>query len=149
MARKDTLTCLEKRDLLNKSAVSMDTLVDWGERYEAMDLDHDAADFYERAKAPEALGRLLEKAVDSSDVFLFKRLCRLLDRKVSREEWIDLAKKAEDQGKYRFAADAYRQGDDEESAIRVLDKAVAGPLEAPSPVVEETEVAQRHTSSPP
>jgi len=141
MASKDTLSCMEKGDLLNKPVASMDALVDWGERYEAMDMDHDATDFYERANDREGLSRLLKKAVESSDVFLFKRLCRLLGRNVSREEWLDLAKRAEDQGKYRFAADAYRQGGDEDSAVRVFDVAVSAPLEAPSPVVEETEVA--------
>ncbi len=60
MAKKYDLGCLEKRDLLNETAVSVETLRSWGEHYEEVGSLYDALDFYEKAGAEEAFARLLE-----------------------------------------------------------------------------------------
>jgi tetratricopeptide (TPR) repeat protein len=122
---KGMLGCLEKRDLLNRAAVSVDTLLQWGEQYEQAGLIFDALDFYEKAKAQEQLHRLLEIAGREGNAFLLARASRALGREPSREEWISLAKSAEAAGKYAFAAEAYRKAEDEEQAERCSSLAFA------------------------
>ena len=140
MAKNDKLSCLEKRDLLNQTAVSIDTLVKWGEQYEAMSLVHDAVDFFEKAHARESLERLLGNALEDADVFLFKRLCRLLDREIQREEWLHLATDAEARGKYRFAAEAYRSAGDDDMADVLLNRANAETPKVAAPRGGESEI---------
>jgi tetratricopeptide (TPR) repeat protein len=141
MAKNGKLSCLEKRDLLNQAAVSIETLVRWGEQYEAMGLVHDAVDFFEKAHAREALERLLPIAREEGDLFLFKRLCRFLSREITRDEWLQLAAKAEEQGKIRFAAEAYRSAGDEDMAGALLNRASARAPEAAGSRAEEVELA--------
>ena len=141
MAKNSTLSCLEKRDLLNQAAVSIDTLVRWGEQYEAMGLVHDAVDFFAKAHASEAIERLLPIALEEGDLFLFKRLCRFLGREITRDEWLQLAAKAEEQGKFRFAAEAYRSAGDEDMAGALLNRASVQTLEAAGSRAEEVEIA--------
>ena len=62
MGKDALLSCLDKRELLNQSPISVAKLVDWGEQYEEAGLVHDALDFYERAGASEAMEKLLRTA---------------------------------------------------------------------------------------
>lgn len=109
MAKKRELSCLIKRDLLNQPVASVENLLSWGQQYEEQGLLHDAVEFYEKAQAKEALLRLLEVAREEGDTFLFKRVNRILKREPTREEWLSLAKQAEQSGKEAFAADAQVQ----------------------------------------
>ncbi len=111
MARGRRLSCLEKRNLLNRSAVSVAELVEWGKRYEEMELVHDALDFYERANAEEDLCRLLGRALDDGDYFLLKRVCTVLKRHPSEQELLKVAERGEQLGKERFAQQAREQLD--------------------------------------
>jgi tetratricopeptide (TPR) repeat protein len=117
MARKEWLSCLEKRDLLNQSAVSVEALIRWGEHYEREGLVHDAVDFYEKANAREPLARMRENALQSGDYFLCLRVCRVLGCENQREEWLALARRAEELGKFAFAAQAYRRAGEEDRAL--------------------------------
>lgn len=137
MARRGNLNCLEKRDLLNQSAASVESLMKWGEHYESMGLVHDAVDFYAKANAREVLERLLENELKDCDVFLIRRLSRFLNREVNREEWLDVAKRSEEQEKFRFAAEAYRLGGDEDAAVRAQSGSKSGLSEVSPPAVEE------------
>jgi tetratricopeptide (TPR) repeat protein len=112
------LSCLEKRDLLNRAAVSVNSLLEWGEFYEQSGLIFDAVDFYEKAKAVEPLNRLLKEAEAEGNAFLFNRVSRALGHEPSREEWLSLAKNAESQGKFAFAAEAYTKAGESEPAQR-------------------------------
>jgi hypothetical protein len=116
MAQKESLSCLAKRDLLNQSAVSLENLISWGNHYEQLGLLHDAVNFYEKAKATDALGELLKIAQEEGDTFLFKRINRILNREPDRQEWLALANQAERLGKEAFAAEAFRQVNTEEGA---------------------------------
>lgn len=118
MARKNGLNCLEKRDLLNQSAVSVETLLHWGRYFEESGLLYDAVDFYEKANAKEAFARLFKEALEDGNVFLFKRLCHLTGHEPGRDEWVLIARRAEESGKYAFAAEAYRQCGENELADR-------------------------------
>lgn len=105
---RGTLNCLEKRDLLNQTPVSVEMLRQWGERYEKQGLVHDAVDFYEKAGAREALRGLLEHARETGDYFLFSRICRVLGEEPDEKDWLMVARQAETLGKHACAAQVYR-----------------------------------------
>lgn len=106
MAGMKRMSCLEKRSLLNRSAVSVDELIAGGRFYEEQGLVHDAVDFYERAEATEELQRLIDSALEDGDFFLFNRLNRLLKRSPREDEWRRLAMRAKELGKDGFAEQA-------------------------------------------
>jgi tetratricopeptide (TPR) repeat protein len=118
MAKGEKLTCLEKRDLLNQSAVSIQTLFQWGQVYQESGLLNEAVDFYEKTNAKEPLSGLLKIVLEDGDVFLFKRICRILGYEPDAAEWLPLAKKAEEGGKFAFAAEAFRLAGKEDAAGR-------------------------------
>ena len=103
---RDLLSCLEKRDLLNQSPVSVSKLMEWGKDYEEAGFPHDAADFYERAGGSEALERLLDLAVSEGDAFLFGRTLKALGREAAKEQWAAVAKRAGELGKLTLAGQA-------------------------------------------
>ena len=118
MARKDSLSCLDKRDLLNQPAASIETLSYWGQKFEEAGSVFDAVDFYVKANQREALDRLLKSALEEGDAFLYKQIGRALKFEPSPQEWLVLAKRAEELGKFAFAAQACRQAGEEEQAER-------------------------------
>ena len=124
MGNDSLLSCLEKRDLLNQPAASVDTLMQWGDRFLEAGFVYDAVNFYEKAGAREALMRLLEMARNDGDVFLLRRLCALLGREPSADEWLAVAEQAERQGKDQFAWKGYLgagdQGRSDEVQARVF-----------------------------
>jgi hypothetical protein len=110
MAKRYDLGCLEKREILNEAVTAREVLLSWGEHYEEVGSLYDAVDFYEKADAGDALSRLLKKAQDMGNLFLFRRICRILGHDPDRDEWLLLAKRAEELGKLAFAAEAKRLG---------------------------------------
>jgi hypothetical protein len=116
MAERELLTCLEKRELLNESVVSVDKLLEWGRRYEEAGFIYDAVDFYEKAGAREELARLLEDAKPEGNVFLVNRLCKFLKVELTNQEWLAIGEEAERVGKSTFAAEGFRRGGKETPA---------------------------------
>lgn len=110
MAGRELLTCLEKRELLNESVVSVDRLLEWGRRYEEAGFIYDAVDFYEKAGAREDLVRLLDEAKSEGNLFLVNRLCKILNTELTSQEWLAIGEEAERAGKLTFAEEAYRRG---------------------------------------
>jgi hypothetical protein len=110
VARTNLLSCLEKRDLLNQSAVSINRLLEWGAVYEEADLINDAIDFYERANAAEPLEKLLSIAREEGDAFVYGRILKALNREATPQEWISLGEKAAEFGKHAFAQEAFKRG---------------------------------------
>lgn len=103
MGNRNGLSCLEKREWLNRSAVAVDELMAKGRALEEAGLIHDAVDFYEKAQARRELERLVSLAVDEGDAFLFLRLHRILKTDPSAEQWKTLAQRAEALGKTLYA----------------------------------------------
>lgn len=120
------LSSLEKRDLLNRSAVAVSRLVQWGDQYREAGLLNDAIDFYERANDSEALEALRETISEQGDVFLYGRILKALGREASPQEWIDIGEKARGLGKFAFAREAFKRGGLEE-AEEEKPEAAAGP----------------------
>ncbi len=110
MKRSNLLTCLEKRDMLNRSAVPVDRLTEWGRRYEEEGQINDAIDFYAKASATDALEKLLPLAHQDGDTFVYGRIVKAIGREVSAEEWISLGKRAAGLGKEAFAREAFKRG---------------------------------------
>ncbi|MCE5245265.1 MAG: hypothetical protein ABFD98_12135 [Syntrophobacteraceae bacterium] len=110
MSRKSLLGCLEKRDLLNRAAVAVETLISEGKEFEEAGQLSDAIDFYEKARDHESLTRILEIAREEADVFLLGRIGRILNAPLQADEWLAVAERAEKLGKQAFAAEAYRRG---------------------------------------
>jgi hypothetical protein len=110
VGKANLLACLEKRDLLNQSAVSVGELLEWGARYEEEGLLSDAVEFYERASSAEHLERLLLLAREEGDAFLYGRILKALGRESAPEEWIALGRKAEELGKEAYARQAFNRG---------------------------------------
>lgn len=108
MPKKVDLSCLEKREMLNDAGASSAMLLSWGEHYEEVGSLYDAVDFYEKAEARDALSRLLGRAREEGNVFLFRRLVRLLGLDPGLDELTALARRAEELGKLAFAAEATR-----------------------------------------
>lgn len=95
--------------MLNRTAVSVDELCARAHALEEAGLIHDAVDFYEKAQAWSEIERLIPVAVEEGDAFLFSRLCRLLQRDPSAEQWRALAARAEALGKTLYAQRALQQ----------------------------------------
>jgi hypothetical protein len=108
MAVKELLTCLEKRELLNESVVSVDKLLEWGQRFEEAGLIYDAVNFFEKAGARDDLARLLDEAKSEGNLFLVNRLCKALKTELTKQEWLAIGEEAERAGKLTFATEAYR-----------------------------------------
>lgn len=110
MGKSDLLTCLEKRDMLNRSAVSVDQLLKWGRLYEEEGLINDAIDFYEKANSSESLENLLSLSLVEGDAFNYARIMKALGRQAPADEWIALGKRAAELGKDAFAREAFKRG---------------------------------------
>ncbi len=110
MSRQEILSCLEKRDLLNQPAVAVDKLLHWGRVFEEAEMLSDALDFFEKADSRDDLLRLFARAREEGDLFLFRRLAKALNHEPTSDEWLSLARRAEEIGKTAFALEAYRSG---------------------------------------
>lgn len=110
MGKTGLLTCLEKRDLLNRSAVSVDQLLKWGRLYEEEGLINDAIDFYEKANSTESLENLLSLSLSEGDTFNYTRILKALGRQAPADEWISIGKRAAELGKDAFAREAFKRG---------------------------------------
>lgn len=106
MSPRGSLSCLDKREMLNRAASSMDSLLEWGKYYEEEAQPSDAIDFYARAGATKELERLIPSVIEDGDLFLLNRLCRELKRVPTGAELTAVAERARELGKLRFAEDA-------------------------------------------
>jgi len=102
--------CLNKRDLLNSDRSDPARCVQLGNAYLEEGRISDAIDFFEKARDREGLDRLLERCLGDGDVFLFRKVAKILDLSPGPEEWIKLGDRALSLGKLHFARAAYGQG---------------------------------------
>jgi len=109
MKKLGILPYLKKRDILNDPEADSQRLKKLGDTYISLDLLHDALDFYEKAKDLSGIETIFEKALEEGDFFLVKQTTKILGKSLSNEEWLKLAKNAEEKGKFFFALEAYRE----------------------------------------
>ncbi len=108
MAKHDTLSCLQKRDILNRAAASTASLLGYGEGMERSGLLHDALSFYEKAGARDAIARLRDVAAQDGDLFLYRCACRALGEEPTPDQWAAVGRRAAELGKTSFAREAAR-----------------------------------------
>jgi hypothetical protein len=68
---------------------------------------NDALDFFEKAQHFEGVSKIKDLAIQSGDLFLYKRCCNILKTKESNKELLELAEKAISSGKVSFASQVY------------------------------------------
>jgi hypothetical protein len=119
LTMKELLSCLDKRDLLNKPSASVESLVDWGQGYLEAGFVYDAVDFFEKAGAQEPLRKLLELAQVEGDVFLLRRIHAILGQEPPTAVSLAVAEQAESLGKTLFAIKAYAHAGAADKAIQL------------------------------
>lgn len=119
MASKKLLSCLKKRDLLNRDRVDKSELIMLGESYLQEGLLSDCIDFFEKAEHFEGLSQLRERCAAEGDYFLYNRLGKILEDPPSSEELTKLGDDALGLGKLLFARSAYQEADNHEKAAQV------------------------------
>ena len=113
---KKLVNCLKKRDILNTNGIDTDVLVRHGNTFFEMELYNDAIDFFEKAGYEEGLKKIKELAIESGDLFLYRRCCRALNTGEEKGEMKELAENAKEAGKLMFASQAYSALGEKEKA---------------------------------
>jgi len=106
-SKNSLLTCLKKRDILNRDEIDSQALVDYGSRYLRFELLNDALDFFEKAQHSEGISKIKDLAIQSGDLFLYKRCCSILGTRENKKELLELAERAISYGKMSFASQVY------------------------------------------
>jgi hypothetical protein len=119
--------CLKKRDLLNSVRSDPAHFVQLGTAYLEEGRISDAIEFFEKAGYREGLDRLLERCLEDGDVFLFRKVARILDLSPGPGQWLKLGDRALSLGKLHSARVAYGQGDAPEKVAQV-ERLLADPL---------------------
>ncbi len=102
-----TLTYLEKRRLLNSNEIDRDTLAGYGNFYLEGGMINDALDFFEKAGIEEGLKKIRQLSLEEGDVFVFKRVNKMLGMKILDEQWNEIGNRALERGKFLYAAMAF------------------------------------------
>ena len=119
--------CLKKLDLLNSDRSDPAHCVELGTVYLEEGRISDALEFFEKAGHREGLDRLAERCLDDGDVFLFRKVAKILDVSPGPDQWIKLGDRALSLGKVHFARAAYREGDAPEK-VQQVERLVSDPL---------------------
>ncbi|HVO83978.1 MAG TPA: hypothetical protein VMU60_06105 [Syntrophobacteria bacterium] len=127
MSGKKVLGCLKKRDLLNSDRSDPAHCVELGTVYLEEGRISDALEFFEKAGHREGLDRLTERCLDEGDVFLFRRVAKILDLSPRPDQWLRLGDRALSLGKLHFARAAYQEGGAPEKLAQV-ERLLSDPL---------------------
>jgi tetratricopeptide (TPR) repeat protein len=119
--------CLKKRDLLNSDRSDPAHCVELGTAYLEEGRISDAIEFFEKAPHREGLDRLIERCLDDGDVFLFRKVAKILDLSPGPDQWLKLGDRALSLGKLHFARAAYREGAAPEKLAQV-ERLLSDPL---------------------
>jgi hypothetical protein len=117
-ARRKLLPCLAKRDLLNDSGAPSKVLIEEGEAFLQNEWLQDALELFGKAGYKEGIGRILDRAVEAGDFFLAKAAADRLGEPLAPAQWSTVGQKALEDGKVRFALNAFRQAEDAEGVKR-------------------------------
>jgi hypothetical protein len=112
---------LKKRRLLNERELRPELCREYGEKFLALDWWEDALEFFLKASDAEGLEKIKNHCLETGDAYLLARLGVRQEPKI----WRQVAERALDLGKLRFARRAYEQaGDPDKTAM--LDGLIAG-----------------------
>ena len=107
--------CLKKRRLLNDPDLRPEAGKEYGEKFLALGWWQDALEFFQKAGDAPGLEKIKTHCLETGDAFLLSRLGLPQDPKT----WRQVAEKALDQGKFRFARRAYELAGDPDKAAMV------------------------------
>ena len=127
MPRKGLLGCLKKRDLLNSDRSDPTQFVQLGTTYLEEGRISDAIEFFEKARHRAELDSLLERCLEEGDIFLYRKVARILGVSPGPDQWIKLGDRALSLGKLYFAHSAYREAGSPEKLAQ-LERLLSGPL---------------------
>ena len=127
MPRKGLLGCLKKRDLLNSDRSDPTQFVQLGTTYLEEGRISDAIEFFEKARHRAELDSLLERCLEEGDIFLYRKVARILGVSPGPDQWIKLGDRALSLGKLYFAQSAYREAGSPEKLAQV-ERLLSGPL---------------------
>ena len=116
---KGLLGCLKRRDLLNSDRGNPAHFVQVGTTYLEEGRISDAIDLFEKARHQDGLDRLLGRCLDDGDVFLYRKIARILGVFPGPDQWIKLGDRALSLGKLYFARSAYREAGSPEKLAQV------------------------------
>jgi hypothetical protein len=119
LARRKLLSCLKKRDLLNRDNVESSKLLDLGKLHFQEDRLSDAIDFFEKSQYREGLEQLKARCLEEGDYFLYQRLVKIMQLSSEPGDWIKLGDAALSRGKLYFARSAYQQANHKEKLAQV------------------------------
>jgi len=98
----------EKQKLIYLSPTPTESLIKYGDMFFDGGRYDDAIDFYEKANYKTGLQKIANLAIEEGDLFLYKRVYRLLgEEQISSEIANRIGIKALDSGKYSFAKKAF------------------------------------------
>lgn len=98
----------EKQKIIYSSQASRESLIKYGDDFFENKRYDDAVDFYEKANYGEGLQEIANLAVEEGDLFLYKRVYRILGiEQISPDIANEIGLKAQDLGKYFFARKAF------------------------------------------
>ena len=127
MSVKRLLGCLKKRDLLNSDRSDSAHFVQLGTAYLEEGRVSDAIDFFEKARDGAQLDSLLERCLEDGDVFLYRKVARILGVTPGPDQWLKVGDRALSLGKLYFAQSAYREAGSPEKLAQV-ERLLSGPL---------------------
>lgn len=113
--------CLKKRRLLNDPELRPEVCKEYAEKFLALGWWQDALEFFQKAGDAQGLEQIKSHCLETGDAFLLGRLGLSQDPAT----WRQVAEKALDQGKLRFARRAFELAGDADKAAMV-DGLIAG-----------------------
>lgn len=102
-AKLDTIS---RRKILNDTSADPARLSPLAREFADQGFLSDAVDFFDKGKDSEGLTGLLDKAVAEGDLFLVRRITKILGRKPERDLLLSVAENADKLGKTLFAGQA-------------------------------------------
>jgi tetratricopeptide (TPR) repeat protein len=112
---KGTPGCLKKRRLLNEKELRPELCREYAEKFLALGWWEDALEFFQKAGEAQGLEKIKNHCLETGDAYLLGRLGGGQDP----ETWRQLAERALDLGKLRFARRAYEQAGDVDKTAMV------------------------------
>jgi hypothetical protein len=106
------LDSINRRRLLNDGSPDPVKLGSLAREFAEQGFLSDAVDFLEKAKDTESLTALLDTAVSEGDLFLVRRILRILGRKPDKDLLLSVAENADRLGKALFAGQAREAAED-------------------------------------
>ena len=113
--------CLKKRRLLNEKGLRLELCREYAEKFLALGWWEEALEFFQKAGDAQGLEKVKNHCLETGDAYLLARLNLRQDPKI----WRQLAERALDLGKLRFARRGYELAGDPDK-VAMVEGLIAG-----------------------